>query len=939
MRRFLFFAILLFAAQALSATLTPSLLRCEYLVNPEAVEAAHPRLTWVVESPERGARQSAYRIVVASSPELLAKNAGDAWDTGKVSSNETVNLPYAGKALEAGHAYWWKVMVWDGAGKASAWSAAARWTVGLRREDWTAQWISFHDTSRLHQSRTQLYLPPAHLYRKSFGVNKTIRRATLYGSALGVFDAYINGRPVTDAVFSPGWSDYRQRAYYRAWDVTSLVSAGTNVIGAEVADGWYSGYVGYGLLVGYGPYKTGRSMYGKTPAFLAQLRLEYTDGSTQTVGTDATWKTTESARREADILMGETFDARREARGWDTVNFNDSAWTSAIPARELPGVKAIFSDKGGDREMEFGFTAPARLQAYTGPPVRPVEELTPKRILEPSPGTWVYDFGQNFSGVVRVQAKGPSGTKIQIRYAEMTYPGGRLMTENLRKARATDTYILRGETSGETYTPRFTYHGFQYVELTGYPGKPSLSDLTGVVIHSDTPLTSSFESSDPMANQLFRNVVWTQRSNFVEIPTDCPQRDERLGWAGDAQIYAGAANYHADAASFYTKWLDDLEESQRPNGAYPDYAPYPMQHGSGYAYGTAWMDVGVIVPWNVWRAYGDTEVIRRHWAAMSRFMDFRLAQSPDLRGSNKFNPWGDWLAIGSTTPVEYIDSIYFAYSATLMSQMGAAIGKPDDAKRYADLASRIRTRFREEYVKPGGTLKVETQTAYDLALAHKMLEDPKPFADHLTKMITNEGYRMTTGFLGTYPLLPVLSESGHNDLAVRLFQSRKFPSWGYEVENGATTVWERWDSYTKDKGFFAPAMNSYSHYAFGAVSEWMFNHLAGIRPDTPGYNKIIIAPNPPSPNSNPDNKPVSWVNASYRSIRGTIAVRWKVENAKFTLETTIPANTEATVSLPAISAASVREDGKQIRVTSFANGRAAVVVPSGTYRFETSLSK
>jgi alpha-L-rhamnosidase len=457
-----------------------------------------------------------------------------------------------------------------------------------------------------------------------------------------------------------------------------------------------------------------------------------------------------------------------------------------------------------------------------------------------------------------------------------------------------------------------------------------------VVVHSDTPLTSSFESSDPMANQLFRNVVWTQRSNFVEIPTDCPQRDERLGWTGDAQIYAGAANFHADTAAFYTKWLDDLTEAQRPNGAFPDYAPYPMQHGSGYAYGTAWMDAGVIVPWHVWQAYGDTEVIRRHWSAMARFMEFRLAQSPDLRGSNKFNPWGDWLAIGSTTPVEYIDTIYFAYSATLMSQMAGAIGKPEDAKRYSDLAGRIRARFREDYVKADGTLKVDTQTAYDLALAHGMVENLGVIAERLDKMVADNGYRMTTGFLGTYPLLPVLSESGHHDLAVRLFQSRQFPSWGYEVENGATTVWERWDSYTKDKGFFAPAMNSYSHYAFGAVSEWMFNRLAGIRAATPGYEKITVAPESPSPDSNPDQRPIDWVNASYRSIRGTISVRWKREAAAFTLDVTIPPNTRATVSLPARNAASVTEGGKTIAVDSFDGGKANVAMESGTYHFRSA---
>ena len=931
--------ILLFLALAVThaSALTPSRLRCEYLVDPEAVGTLHPRLTWLLESSEHGARQSAYRILVASSPEFLAQDRGDLWDTGKRESRETVNIPYEGKPIVGGQAYWWKVQVWDGDGNASPWSAPARWTAGLDRGDWTAQWISFRDSSPLHRSRTRLYLPPSRYYRKTFAIQRQVRRATLYASALGIFDAYLNGRRVSDAMFSPGWSDYRRRAYYRAWDVTRLVSTGANAIGAEVADGWYSGYVGYGLLVGYGPYKTGRAMYGKTPALLAQLRIEFIDGSTQTIATDPSWKVAESPRREADILMGETYDARREQPGWSGARFNDAGWESAIPARELGSVKAVFSDKGGDREMEFGFIEPRELQAYPGPPVRPIQEMRPKRILEPAPGTRVFDFGQNFSGVARIHAKGPAGTAIRIRYAEMTYPGGRMMTENLRKARATDTFILRGDAEGEGYTPRFTYHGFQYVELTGYPGKPSLDDVTGVVVHSDTPLTSSFESSDPMANQLFRNVVWTQRSNFVEIPTDCPQRDERLGWTGDAQIYAGAATYHADTAAFYTKWLDDLDEAQRPNGAFPDYAPYPMQHGSGYAYGTAWMDAGVIVPWTVWQAYGDTEVIRRHWSAMTRFLEFRLAQSPDLRGSNKFNPWGDWLSIGSSTPVEYIDAVYFAYSATLMAQMADAVGKPEDARRYSDLARRIRERFREDYVNPDGSLKVDTQTAYALALAHGMVADPRAAAERLVKMIADNDYRMTTGFLGTYPLLPVLSDSGHHDLAIRLFQSRRFPSWGYEVENGATTIWERWNSYTKDKGFFAPAMNSFSHYAFGAVSEWMFSRLAGIRAAAPGYRRITIAPESPSPISDFEQKPIDWVYASYLSIRGTISVRWKRGGDAFTLEVTIPPNTGATVSLPARNAASVTEGGKGVKVDSFVNGKASIAVESGTYRFRSEI--
>jgi alpha-L-rhamnosidase len=927
----LLFAI---AAQA-SAALTPTYLRCEYRVNPEGIETtAKPRLTWLVESPERGAKQSAYRILVASSQDRLAANRGDLWDSGKIASNKTVNVHYDGR--RGAGLYWWKVQVWDGQGRVSAWSTPAHWSDGL---NWTgtSQWISFRDKSPLHRSRTELYLPPARYYRHSFDAAKPVRRAVLYASALGVFDAYLNGQRVSDAMFSPGWSDYRQRAWYRTWDVTALMARGANAIGAEVADGWYSGYVGYGLLVGYGPYRSGRAMYGKTPALRMHLRIEFADGTTRTVATDPSWRVSESPHREADIIMGEAYDARREQPGWSTAGFDDSAWERAIPAKDLGSVKAVFSDKGGDREMEFGFIEP-RMQAHPGPPVRPIEEMRPKRILQPAPGTWVFDFGQNFSGVVRVRARGPAGTTIRIRHAEMVYPDGRLMTENLRKARATDFFTLRGDTAAESYTPRFTYHGFQYAELTGYPGQPSLEDVTGVVVHSDTPLTSRFESSDPMANKLFQNVVWTQRSNFVEVPTDCPQRDERLGWTGDAQIYARAASFHADTAAFYTKWLEDLNEAQRPNGAYPDYAPYPMQHGEkGYSYGTAWMDAGVIVPWAVWRAYGDTELIERQWPGMVRFLDFRKQQSPDLRGGNKFNPWGDWLAVGSTTPVEYVDAVYFAWSTELMHHMAAAIDKRADYEAYRKLWFRIREQFDSDYVDQEYRLSVNTQTAYSLAIGHNLNSSEAPeMAAQLAKMIRENGYRMTTGFLGTYPLLTALSDSGHHDLAVRLFQSRQFPSWGYEVENGANTVWERWNSYTKDKGFFNPGMNSFSHYAFGAVSEWMFRRLAGID-GFPGFRRVIIRPGPPTPGSNPDVEPIRWVNAEYRSIRGTIKVRWKREAQAFTLEVTIPANVDAVVYLPAKEAGEVTEGGRPVKVGHFADGRAEVHVESGTYRFRTAL--
>jgi alpha-L-rhamnosidase len=456
------------------------------------------------------------------------------------------------------------------------------------------------------------------------------------------------------------------------------------------------------------------------------------------------------------------------------------------------------------------------------------------------------------------------------------------------------------------------------------------------------PVAGTFETSDPMINQLQRNITWGQRGNFLDVPTDCPQRDERLGWMGDAQIYAGAAAYNADVAAFFTKWLDDVEEAQHPFGAYPDYCPYPMAHGEPKKpYGTAWMDAGIICPWTVWRVYGDTRVIERHWDSMTRFMDFRREAGP--AGRSIGNPWGDWLNVNEPTPIEYVDLCYHAQTSRLMAEMAAAVRRGAEAEAYRKRFGELKAEFAARYLQPGGRLKVDTQTAHVLALAFELLPEDlrKAAADRLAEKIAKNGHAMATGFLGTKPLLPVLSAHGHHDLAVRLFQSRAFPSWGYEVVNGATTVWERWDSFTKQDGFgrHNAAMNSFSHYAFGAVCEWMFRSLAGIDSEGPGYRRIVIAPGPPSPGSNPDRAPIDRVKAAYDSPRGRIAVAWKRSPGRFELQVTIPANTGALVLLPAADRASLTEGGKPLGAAAgvtflgLEGGRARLEVGSGTYTF------
>lgn len=957
-------AMTVITSTAATAALKPVALRCEYRVNPAGIDEAQPRLTWRVESAERGQKQAAYQVLVASSAAALRKNTGDLWDSGKVAGGETVNVVYAGKPLASRQQCFWMVCVWDKDGKAR-WSEPAAWTMGLlKADDWQADYISHRDTTPVFKDTKKLFLPPARQYRKDFTAAKTVKRATVYSTALGIYELYLNGERIGDARFAPGWTDYHQRAYYWTHDVTALVKTGGNALGAWVADGWYSGYIGFGLLTGIGTEKIGRYTYGKTPALMAQLEIEYTDGTRETIGTDKSWKVTgDGPIREGDFLMGEFYDAQKEMPGWAKAGFNDSKWEPAILAAENGSVPATFYEwangakptdkiaiKG--RPVDLGFQRPAKLEAFPGLPVRVTQEIKPVAITSPTNGVYIFNLGQNFAGAVRFKVKGPAGTTIQLRYGEMLHPDGRLMTENLRKARAIDHYVLRGDARGETFIPRFTFHGFQFVEITGFPGKPTKDAITGLVLHSDTPLTSDFECSDPVPNRLFKNVVWTQRANFLDLPTDCPQRDERFGWTGDAQIYVRTATYNADVAAFYTKWMRELMESQQPSGTFPGYAPYPFQHG--WDFGTAWCDAGVICPWTVWQAYGDTRIIERCWPFMVKFLDWRKSTSKDFLGINHGNDWGDWLSFGTKTPLDYVDTAYFAYSAKLMADMAQAIGKDKEAADYRALLANIKAAFNRKYVKSDGALTVDTQTAYALALYMDLLppelrlKSGKILADKLRAGETADNSGMTTGFLGTRPLLPVLSDVGEHDLAVKHFQSHKFPSWGYEVEQGATTIWERWNSYTKDKGFGGPQnaeMNSFAHYSFGAVCEWMFFRLAGIDSDGPGYKKSIIRPSPPSPGSNPERVPINWVKAHYDSVHGRIESNWRLQNGRFELEATIPANTTATVYVPATGAEQVTEGGKPlakakgVKFLRMENNAAVLAVDSGAYRFTSELGK
>ncbi|EGF24665.1 glycoside hydrolase family 78 protein [Rhodopirellula baltica] len=966
----LFLTTISVAASSSVSALEPQRLRCEYLENPTGIDAALPRLSWQVTSDQRGQSQTAYRLLVASSEEQLGSGVGDLWDSGKVKSDQTLFVEYAGRPLSSRQECFWKVQVWDGAGNATE-SEVASWSMGLLdQSDWTADYISYRDDSPIHTDLSTLHLPAARQYRKEFSASKSIKRATVYATALGIYELHLNGQRVGDASFAPGWTDYRKRAYYNTYDVTDLVREGDNAIGAWVADGWYSGYVGFGLLTGMGPEKNGRSTYGKTPSFMSQLEIEFEDGTKQTIGTDTTWKVTgEGPIQEADLLMGESYDARREMVGWSEPGFDHDHWDDAILAKQNGQVTATFYEfrnptttgagvKKVGEQRDFGFKRP-ELEAFPGVPVRVTQEIPAKTVSKLEPGTFIFDLGQNFAGTIRLKIKGREGERIQLRYGEMLHPDGRLMTENLRKARATDYYTCKGNPDGEVYQPRFTFHGFRFVEVKRLSDSsedagnatdsqnvqtPPLDMVTGLVLHSDTPMASTFECSDPMVNQLFKNVLWTQRANFLDLPTDCPQRDERMGWTGDAQAYVATAAYNADIGAFYTKWLRELMESQRPSGAFPGYAPYPFQHG--WDFGTAWADAGVICPWTIWQFYGDTRVIDDCWEPMTRFMRWRKQTSVNDLGVSHGNAWGDWLSQGEETPLDYIDTVYFAISARMMAEMAEATGRDEEAKLYRQQRAATQTAFQAKYLNEDGSITVRTQTAQALALFADLVpaDQREATGKYLAKRLSENGNHMATGFLGTRPLLPVLSGSGQHDLATFLLQSREFPSWGYEISNGATTIWERWDSYTKEDAFgrHNAAMNSFSHYAFGAVCEWMFATLAGIQSDGPGFKRIVIRPTPPSPGSNAMHEPINWVKASYESIRGTIRSEWKMVDGKFHLNVTIPANTTATVYLPTNDANSITESGNaladtaNVRILRRETNVVALTVHSGSYEFLAS---
>jgi alpha-L-rhamnosidase len=894
-----------FIQSALAST-EPVALRCENLTNPLGLAELQPRLGWEMQSTQRADRQTAWRIIVASSPELLARETGDIWDSGKVAGDDTTGIEYNGHALQSNEHCYWKVRLWDRDGNPSPWSHPAFWSMGLLQPgDWKSEWIGYDApreqmtaAGKIPAGTNDVLYPPARL-RSTFSVAKTVKHATLYATALGWFDARLNGTRVNNTFFDPGWTDYSRRVYYRAYDVTELVHSGANALGVDLADGWFSGYVAWGHK---------RDYYGTKPRARLQLHLEYTDGSQEDIGTGPDWKASTGPIISGDLLKGENYDARLEMTGWDTAKFDDHNWVAANVGAEVSPL----------------------VQPHPGPPVRAIQEFKAQTITEPKPGVYVLNLGQNFAGVPRLKVKGDPGQKITLRFAERLNPDGSVYTTNLRTATATDTYICRGG-GVETWMPRFTFHGFQYIEVSGLKKKPDLETIVGIALSSDTPIAGDFQCDDAMLNRLHKNIYWTQRANFIDIPTDCPQRDERLGWMGDAQIYCRAATLNADTEAFYTKWLVDVEDAQRPDGEFPKVSP---QKAAGDDGGPAWADAGVICPWTVYEVYGDTRELSRHYASMCRFIEFcRNRSTPDLLPPAKYHCYGDWLNINAPTPANVICTAYFAYSTHLTARAAEVLGKTDDAAKWNALFEQIKAAFNKAYVSPDGVIQGDTQCGYVLALAFDLL-DPEVAAlaaKNLARNIDARGGHLSTGFVGTKDLMLALAKIGRDDLALKLIHNDTYPSWGFSIKQGATSIWERWDGWTPDKGFQDPKMNSFAHYSFGAVYQWMVENIGGIRTDGPAYKHIVIAP--------VLDEKLGHVRVTYHSVHGEIESAWKRTPGGIEMDVTVPANTTARVGIPAAKVESVTEGGKSLAnapgVTSakLDGDRVWVEIGSGEYRF------
>ncbi|MEO6705544.1 MAG: family 78 glycoside hydrolase catalytic domain, partial [Ginsengibacter sp.] len=868
-----------------------------------------PQFSWRLTSDKRNVMQTAYEIRIGSNYDLLKKNKNLEWNSGKILSDESVHVIYKGNALQSGKKYFWQVRVRDNYGKTSEWSAPASFQMGLlNTNDWKAKWIQpgyIEDT----------ILRPSPMFRKQFTANKKIKSAAIFITAHGLYEAQINGKRVGNDYFTPGWTSYNKRLQYQEYDVTNLVKEGNNAIGVTLGSGWYRGHLAW---------ENNKDIYGKDISLLLQLEITYNDGSTKTIVSDESWKSTTGSIRSSSIYDGETIDARMKKTGWSMPGYDDSKWS---------GVQT--ENFSNDNLVATRYELATKQETF-----KPIKVLTTPK------GERVIDFGQNLVGWVTLKVKGSEGDTIMIEHAEVLDKEGNFYTTNLRDAKATSTYILDGK-GQEFFEPHFTYYGFRYIKVEGIKGNLNPDDFTAVAIYADMKPTGTFSTSNPMVNQLQHNIVWGQKGNFLDVPTDCPQRDERLGWTGDAQVFARTASFNMNVNNFFDKWMKDVAADQLPNGSVPHVIPNVLRANSNGS--TGWADAATIIPWNMYLAYGDKKILEQQYPSMEAWVGYMVNQSHDFLW-NTGTHFGDWLSyapendrrgLAAITDKHLIAQCFFAHSTQLMINSAEVLGKSEDVLKYTRLLKNIKDAFLKEYVTPSGRLISGTQTAYVLALNFDMLPESirAQAAERLVKNIQDYKYHITTGFLGAPYLCPVLTRFGYSDVAYKLLLQDTYPSWLYPVTMGATTIWERWDGQKPDSTFQTPSMNSFNHYAYGAIGDWMYRDMAGIDTyeDGPGYKHIKIKPQ--------IDEKINSVSGSLETYYGKTHCDWKVKDNNVLMNVEIPANTFATIYIPTSNKDDIKVDNKvialsdDVKIDRVEDGYTVLRAGSGIYHFSFTKGK